>query len=417
MRDILIVGETRMTRLATIAAVALAVVGCINVPKKIDINVNTGGDGGSSSDQRREESGYRQVPYVPSSSSDQPDAPAYTQVPSVPSSSSSSSSGWRGLAAGVAGQVFLDSDHGVLFYAYDTLAYPGRPVDLAARVTRAENMKGMAGVEVTFILGSTVIGRAQTDGSGLASLAWTPPAAGTYQLSAHISALPSGAPHDVLEVVAAPLLVSAQPPNAKIVVIDLDHTVVDAGFFRVLVGDPSPMADAVRVTDRLAGTYAIVYLTHRPDLLTRKSKEWLTRHAFPRGPLLVSELEQAFGDSGKFKTARLKDLKNAYANVAIGIGDKLSDAQAYVDNGLTAYLIPNYKDKPKDMRKLAGEIRGLNGRGRLNVVDGWAEIQAGVFGGDKYPPGAYADRLAKRADELQRDQDRRRRDNEDDDDD
>ena len=98
--------------------------------------------------------------------------------------------------------------------------------------------------------------------------------------------------------------------------------------------------------------------------------------AYPPGPLLVSNLDEAFGDSGEFKTGRLGALTRAFPGVRSGIGDKASDAQAYVDNSLTAYFIPHYKSKPKDMRKTADKIRRLGDRGRLNVVESAAGVRA-----------------------------------------
>ena len=78
----------------------------------------------------------------------------------------------------------------------------------------------------------------------------------------------------------------------------------------------------------------------------------------------------------------------------IGIGDKLSDAQAYVDNGLTAYLIPHYDREDGDgMLDMAREIRRLRGKGRLNVVSGWDQVEAGISEGKKYPPGKFAEYL------------------------
>jgi len=382
-----------MRKLCTVVFVVL-LAGCVQVPKEINVNLN--GIGGSD-DSEGTSSG--------------------TSSLGIPSSSGG---GWKETAAAVAGQVFLASEHGVLFYAFDTLAYPGQPVDLAARAQAVKNMKGIKGLTVSFVEGDEPVAVATTDGNGLAKVSWTPPKEGDYKLKAVITGRPEGVSEDVLKVSPSPLLVAARDKESEFVVIDLDHTVVDSSFFHVLLGNPTPMAGSVDVAKRISESYSIIYLTHRPDLLARKSKDWLARHKYPDGPLLVSELRDAFGDSGKFKTAKLKAVKKSYGNVKIGIGDKLSDAQAYVDNGLIAYLIPHYKEKPDDMQKMAGSIRKLDGRGRLNVVDGWREIEMGVFKGRKYNPSAYAGRLDRRAKQLAREQRRRRekeRDRDDDDDD
>ena len=354
-------------RIAALAA-ALVLGGCFKVPEKIDVNIRNGGDSSAS----------------------------------VPAGSGSGGGSWSDIAAGMAGKVFLDDEYGVLFYAFDTLAYPGAPIDLSASVQASRQMKGIPGATVEFRLGEQVLGVAASNERGMASIKWTPPGDGLFEVTARIIAAPAGWPATMLQVSAAPLLVAAYQRPVQLAVIDLDHTIVDAGFFRALVGGAKPMAGSVEVTGRIAEQYGVVYLTHRPDLLTRKSKAWLLQHGYPRGPLMVSEIDQAFGDSGQFKAATLAGLRKAYPNLAIGIGDKLSDAQAYVDNGLTAYLIPHYKAKPKDMREMAADIRKLDGRGRLQVVDGWGDIEVGIFGGRKFPPQDYARRLDAQADRLQR---------------
>ena len=100
-------------------------------------------------------------------------------------------------------------------------------------------------------------------------------------------------------------------------------------------------------------------------------------------------------------------LRRNFPATALGIGDKLSDAQAYVDNGMTAYLIPHYKQKPKDMRVLAAELATLRGQGRLQVVDNWGQIVQGIFNGEKFPPAAFIQNLRAGAAKLEAD---RRRD-------
>ena len=294
----------------------------------------------------------------------------------------------------------LDAEHGVLFYAYDTLARPGEPVDLVARVQKSKNTLGLGGVTVAFYNGKELLGQAVTAEDGRARISWTPQEAGDYHFTARPVALPGdidGDYKDLLKVTPAPLLVTARTGDARFVVIDLDGTVVGGSFKKVLSGDPKPIADSVKVTRKIAQQYSIVYLTHRPDLLMRTSKLWLGEHGFPPGPLLVSNLKEAFGDSGRFKTAKLAEMRKEFPNVEIGIGDKLSDAQAYADNGLTAYLMPNYKPNPWEMRKLAKEIRGLRWQERLQVVSGWSEVEAGILAGAKYPPEEFARRLEARA--------------------
>ena len=64
---------------------------------------------------------------------------------------------------------------------------------------------------------------------------------------------------------------------------------------------------------------------------------------------------------------------------------------------MSAYLIPDYKEKPRDMRALAAEIRALRGQGRLQVVSNWRQIEQGIFSGKKFPPEDFARELEARA--------------------
>jgi len=283
-----------------------------------------------------------------------------------------------------------------LFCALDTLAYPREPVDLVAKLRSAKDLTPIAGVTVAFARGDWVAGRITTDANGVAAMQWTPPRRGDYSFEARIVGVPNESLADMLGVKPSALLVAARGRKAPQVVVDLDHTVVDSNFIRVLIGGGEPMAGSVEVLSRISKRYGVIYLTHRRDLLTRKSKNWLAGNGYPSGPLLVSELKDV-QDSGKFKSARQTALRRLFPGVAIGIGDKLSDAQAYVDNGMSAYLIPHYRQKPRDMRAMAAEIRVLRSRGRLQVVDNWRQIEQGVFSGGKFPPDTFAGELETRA--------------------
>ena len=323
---------------------------------------------------------------------------------------SATGGGWSDRLIDIVGGQTLASKSGALVFAYDTLAYPGKDVDLVFEAKKVKGFSGIAGLTVDFKLAGKSLGTAETDGKGRATLKWKPPKAGSYEIAAGIAAAKDETYAALTELKPAPLCVSARTKDTKFVVIDLDHTVVASSFIRVIVGGAKPVPDAAKVVKELESKYSIVYLTHRPDLLTVNSKNWLKDHKFPRAPLLVSSLKEAFGDSGKFKTGRLKDLRKAFPAVALGIGDRLSDSQAYVDNGLKAYLIPHYDhDDDEDCRDMARDLRELNKD--VQVVDTWKEIREGVFNGKQFPLRAYADRLDARAKTL------KRKDKDDDDDD
>lgn len=324
--------------------------------------------------------------------------------------------GWPDLVADVAGGIFLGAEKGVLFYAYDVLTYPAESVELIARVQMAKFLEDVPGVTVGFYNGRKLLGTAKTDGYGRASLTWTPPKEGDYAILAKIDAVPDKDYRDMLDIGPAPLLVAARKKDTQFVVIDLDHTVVGSSFFRVLVGGAKPMSGSVRVTRAIAKKYSIIYLTQRPTLLGRKSKQWLKDNRYPTGVLLLSELGKALADSGGFKTTKLINVRKDFPGIKIGIGDKPSDAQAYVDNEMVAFLLPHYKEKHKSMREKAQEIRELDDRGRLHVVESWSDIEAGIFKSKQFPPENFVRHLQQRADKLQQEElERKRREDKEDD--
>ena len=336
--------------------------------------------------------------------------------------------GWKAAAVQIAGAVTLGAEHGTVFYAFDTLAHPAAEAELKTRVLGIHKLQHVKGVTVEYLLGEESVGSVATDEDGYATLKWPVPGPGRdaerqkrsapadYEFSAKIVGVPDDDYDEMLKVTPAPLLVSVRAKDTRFVVIDLDHTVVASGFARVLIGGAKPMPRAAEAVRELSTRYSIIYLTHRPELLSVKSKRWLSDNGFVRAPLLVSTLGQALGDSGKYKAAKLRELRRQFPGLAIGIGDKLSDADAYAANGMKAYLIPHYKpDKHKDVRKMADGVRRL--KGGVQVVDDWDELRAGVFQDRRFTAKAYAKKLDARAKLLAREEKRRKKDDDDDDDD
>ncbi len=384
----------RTLHIATLAIVAAGVLlagGCF----KFDFGPKSPSRGGGPA------SDYPDSPAPPPA---RPDSPT-----SLPPARGNAGGAWADVVLSVAGEILMEADHGAVFYAFDTLAYPAEPVALVAQVRSAKDLTPIAGVTVAFSRGDWVAGRITTDAKGVASMKWTPPAKGNYSFKARIVSVPDESLRQLLAVRPSTLLVAARDKKAPQVVVDLDHTVVASNFMLVLVGGGKPMADSVEVLGRVAKRYGVIYLTHRPDLLTRRSKTWLAENGYPSGPLLVSEMKDVL-DSGKFKSARLTELRRLFPGVAMGIGDKLSDAQAYVDNGLSAYLIPHYKKKPRDMRSLAAQLRVLRGRGRLHVVSTWRQIEQGIFSGGTFAPETFAGELERQAARIEAEKRREERD-------
>jgi hypothetical protein len=98
----------------------------------------------------------------------------------------------------------------------------------------------------------------------------------------------------------------------------------------------------------------------------------------------------------------LGDIRRRFKGAkALGIGDKVSDAVAYHENGLRAMLIvqPDETAGAAGLRQLADSLDPLPDV--VQVVTGWREIERVVFGGATFPKTALQARLRKRADELE----------------
>jgi len=283
----------------------------------------------------------------------------------------------------------------------DLIVEPGKEVQLKASLRTGLRLEGIPGKRIRFFRDDKLVGESRTDDDGNATAAWqVPPEPGDYLFAVRIH------PDDQPKRPApdAELLVAARPADAKIVVTDLDKTVVASGFLRVLAGGAKPMPGAAVVLERLAKDHTIVYLTHRPDVLGPSSRKWLAENQFPRGPVLTSTASGFLAGSERYKTDRLDDLKRTFKNLAVGIGDKLSDAQAYVQNNVKSILILDVdwsKDDWKDYQKLADRLAQLPDT--VEVVTNWSEIAKILFENAHYPKEEMEKRLREVAAKLRRD--------------
>lgn len=290
----------------------------------------------------------------------------------------------------------------VFFFACDALALPDQQVALVATVKK--QLDGIEHVAVGFYDdGNNLVGSAETNDDGHASITWPGGQAGDYRFTARIMDCPVARRKKLPSLAPAEFLVAVRAKSTPIVVIDLDRTIVDSSFWQVLRDRAVPMESSLEVSQRIARSYTIVYLTHRPDMLIHKTKAWLKANGYPAAPLLTCTMKLLVTESSAaYKKARLAQLRRVFPNTSIGIGDKIADAQAYVENGMTAYLIPHYKTNAKDMRKLAGRIRELKDGPNLQVVANWRQIEQGIFEGRHFPPQEYADWLTAQANALEK---------------
>jgi len=297
------------------------------------------------------------------------------------------------------------ADQRALFYGQDVLAQPGEQVELVARLRKPKSFRGIANVVVAFEEDGRRLGIAVTDEDGFARLAYTAldqPGDRTVTL-APVSAPDKWNKEDRdLLLVRYDLLVAVRLPHQKFLVVDLDHTVVDAGAYMVITGEPPPMADARDVLQRLSEreSYSLIYLTQRPDALTRKSKLWLTANGFPPGVLITVRAREAMGDTADVKTRRLQPFKERWEGITVGIGDREGDALAYLANGMRAYVIPDLgrpDDEAGDRRekrlRAAAMLRRLPDTPDLQAVRTWKQFEQSLIQGTRFPPEQLAAEL------------------------
>ena len=286
----------------------------------------------------------------------------------------------------------LGMRNGHLVQAHDVLALPGERVVLRVRLDSGSFLQDEQDRRVHMVLGGQTHAVVVTDHEGFAEAVFVPLSPGDYLF--RIEVLSTDGTDTWPQ---ADLLVSCRASDTPIAVIDLDGTLMQSSFKKVLTGDPEPLPLARETVERLAQDHTIVYLTHRPDYFGPKSKNWLARHGFPRGPVLLSELSGFSKGSLRDKTERLHDLRSRFAGVAIGIGDQIADAIAYRQNGVQAILISRVEDPndAEDVREQALRLDELPPD--VQVVEDWSEIQDVLWANKTYPPCRMKEELLERA--------------------
>jgi phosphoserine phosphatase len=297
---------------------------------------------------------------------------------------------WMAIAETIGKDMFLGSRAGVLLAARDVLVRPGEPAVLTA-VLRGERLRGLPGHTLAFSVEGRPVGEAVTDAEGVAITTHRFPRAGTYTVRVRWKA----GPFDLSFLESAPLLAAVRPAAAKMIVVDLDGTVVESHLISAMLspdgGKPVPGAaeTLTRLTDR---GWEVVYLTARWEQLHVRNRRWLDDHGFPHGPVLEG---RGGGDlaGGDEKRETLRVLRQKFVNLAAGVGDKATDAEACAAAGLAPYLLTRPRwDKPKKLRELADEIRACPAG--TQVVEDWAQVEAGLTTGRVFDRAAMLRRLA-----------------------
>lgn len=284
-----------------------------------------------------------------------------------------------------------------LLYGFDRLALPGETISLEARLQRGRFLNDVERAEIVFSVDSRQIGRGLTDDEGIARIAFTPEGPGNVRIRLSVQAgqvdRPPPAPTE--------LLVACRPAEEPLLIVDIDKTLVASNFEQVLNGSAQAMPHSAAVLGRLADGHTIVYMTFRPDHLNRNTTNWLAEQGYPSGPLLMARFSDLFGGNREYRTQRVAAIAERYENISLGIGDKISDAWAYVDNGIAAAVIVDLHgfDKAEDVRERAEELAELPDD--VDVVSNWQQVEEVLRGGAQFPAAAMIRRLNALAAEME----------------
>lgn len=256
---------------------------------------------------------------------------------------------------------------------FDQLIVPGGSLALVAKLEHdgpAGLNPDMRGYAVTFE-GETLKGiTVATVDDGLAAAEIPgPTSVGVHTLRARSS---PGRHHRSAEGTCR---IFVWPADSRVLLTDVDHTVSDISEPRVPFTDNAsipPLSGAVEALGKLSAKYRIVYLSARDDSLYNKTRAWLTEKGFPDGPVFCRDFHLGERQVA-FKSTFIAELKHLFHNIEAGVGDRRTDAAAYLANDLTTFII----DPQRDGKFPAGSV----------VVTSWAEI-TGRLSGDHKPTGA-----------------------------
>jgi phosphatidate phosphatase APP1 len=229
--------------------------------------------------------------------------------------------------------------------AFDALTEMNKPVDLHCKVEKKNLMRGdLRNANVTISVNGTQIAKVITDKQGVARKSYTPKELGVYTVVFECEEGPDNSK------ATATSLLFCRDKTKPAILIDIDHTIADIAMEKFLVTrtkDIKPLPGAREVLDDLAKTYDLIFLTARDKHLLHRTKEWLSINHFPSAPVFFRDMGKEPLSESKFKTDKIAQIKASWSNVTYGIGDKLSDAQAYLANGLKTIIISPKEDLPR----------------------------------------------------------------------
>ncbi len=141
-------------------------------------------------------------------------------------------------------------------------------------------------------------------------------------------------------------------PSRPLIVIDIDDTVVESGFwsnlrlFFNLYSSKAPFEGAPEALHELRSSWNLVLVSARDDQFAGRTVRWLDAQGFPEAPVVFSNrLLLSASSRAEYKTRVMEHLRQRGLPTAVGIGNEASDVAAYLANEARAILI---LDGPSD---------------------------------------------------------------------
>ncbi len=232
---------------------------------------------------------------------------------------------------------------------HDQVALPGVPTTVEAKFERDLGLgyanPDLTGKEVEFFYGGASIGKATTNGDGVARRAWTTPAGVTGVLRIQYKMTSSSYRNS-----AGSLRVFVSAPRPTFV-FDIDLTLSDLPEWQVPISgqDAPAFPYAPEFVNHVSGAgFGVIYMTARDDALDVRTRAFLRNQGFPDGAIFYNDLglrtaeERAMLSSsnhGKYKTRKLRELYAAGIPIVAGVGNTPTDAEAYRAVGMESYIL------------------------------------------------------------------------------
>jgi len=150
------------------------------------------------------------------------------------------------------------------------------------------------------------------------------------------------------------------------IVFDLDGTILERNFIQSLSLYLFPFGSTgkifpgvIDVMKRIVVKADIFALTARCKIARNKTKAWVNSYGLPfkeiiHSPFFLLTEPQRI----RFKKKVLKDLKNKGIKIVIGVGDRASDLDSYIQEGIFPVMISSFPQSSK-YKKLIKRIQEL----------------------------------------------------------